>query len=333
MGLKWLDGFPASESWCVLDGPSIREAVEARWTAMLRAALFTIMPQYLHDASRYSHRLTLVFRGPILLAFAFLNLETVAIPDVSSWSGDERLSFWAPSLSGIRKRAKTSDAPDGRQKAPRFPTVVAHLGAIGCSPHSTVVDGEGLGSRLMKVQKALAYQMLAGPVRLLALEAIKPLDTLYYGRFGFQTSTPSFWSVSDPVSLVPMVHKLRPEDSVHLSDLHFHVAEPVDRSSIVAEDGPWSSVAPVVGRVSDFLWRHKDPESAANCLKLLCRRLGLTELECRKLWSMRFHSLMYAVKGSMRPKDPLVISEDWFQKSLTLDDAVVHALSKALQKL
>ena len=335
MGLTWLEGFPPSEAWCVLDGASIREAVEARWSAMLRAALFTISPQYLHDASKYSHRLTLVFRGPVLLAFAFLNVESVDIPDVSSWSGQERLSFWAPSLSGLRKKSKGGPGAAGghgkSRACPRVSTTVAHLGAIACSPHST----DALGSRLMRVQKWLAYQMLSGPVRLLALEAIKPLDTDYYGRFGFQTSTATFWSVSDPVSLVPMVYKLLDSDGACAAVYLGPPVVPVDRSKNVQEDGPWASAAPIASRMSDFMWRCKDHDAAFECLRTLCKRLSLTDLECQKLWSMRHHSLMYGRPESMKePKQPLHVPLEWFVKSsLSLDDATIHALSKALHKL
>jgi hypothetical protein len=318
MGITWLEGQHPAESWCVLDQDSIREAVEARWNAMLRAALYTIMPQYLHDASTYSHRLTLVFSGPLLLAFAFLNVELVNIPDVSEWSGTERLSYRATSLSGLRKKAKCVSS-DG--KSHKVPTLVAHLGAIGCSPDST----DALGSRLMTLQKALAFQMLPGPTRLLALEAIKPLDTDYYGRFGFQSSTPTFWSVSDHVSLVPMVYKLSSKDE--LSDLFSDWAPmaPACRNNVEAVSGPWNSAAPIVKRVSDFLWRLRDPEEARACLRTLCRRLKLNSKECQKLWSMRHHSLMYGREGSL-PKDPLVLGSDWFESPAGFDETVLTAL-------
>ena len=314
MGLTWLEGTPESETWCVVYGASVREVVEARWLAMLRVALFTLMPQYLHDTSRYSHRLTLVFRGPVLLAFAFLNVELVNVPDLTAWSGVERLSYWALHLG---------------PKAPKRSTRVAHLGAIAVSPHGP----KGLGARLMAVQKGLAMALLpAEPVKILALEAIRPLDTVYYNHFGFQTSTPTFWTVSDPVSLVPMVFKLGPTDGLPglpgLPDLP--AVEPSVRIGLVPEPGPWTSLTPVVNKVSEFLWHLKADMEASMALLSLCKRLDLSETEVLKLWSMRHHSLEYGSKAP-RAKSALDVGPHWFTKPpVAFDSAALYALKHAL---
>ena len=310
MGLTWIEGTPESETWCVVYGASVREAVEARWLAMLRVALFTLMPQYLHDTSRYSHRLTLVFRGPVLLAFAFLNVELVCVPDLTAWSGVERLSYWALHLG---------------PKAPKRTTRVTHLGAIAVSPHGP----KGLGSRLMAFQKGLAHALLPDePVKILALEAIRPLDTDYYNHFGFQTSTPTFWAVSDPVSLVPMVLKLGASDAIGLPVMPLE--EPSVRIGLVPEPGPWASLTTVVRKVSEFLWHLKVDSEASAALLSLCKRLELTETEIHKLWSMRHHSLAYGAKAP-RPKSVLDVGPHWFTKPpVAFDAAALHALKHAL---
>lgn len=313
------------EQWRVVHGAEIAVAVEELLPAMSRAALYTIKPQYLYESKFVAHRLTLV-HGPDnkLLAFAFVNLEAHDMLDVTAWSGTERLSVWSESLkdSGIRSAAL---------KKAKILQHVGHLGAIACSP----LARKGLGARLLQFQKCVAYEMLrSGPrpfdgAYLLALEAIKPLDLLYYGPQGFQTTSNAFWSTTDSVGLAPMMCKLGPD---HMCAALAGLA-PVGPSRLV-DRGPVEGIhqlAVTAEKVVVFLWRTKDHCDAGEVLRQIVVRCKLTIVEARKLWSMRHHVLSYS-KGAL---DPAIVraecpaQEDWFEScKVRLDSKSMNLLRR-----
>lgn len=314
------------EQWSVVHGADISTTVDALLPAMSRASLYTIKPQYLYESKYVAHRLTIVRNmDNLLLAFAFVNLEAHDMLDVTAWSGTERLSVWSESLrdSGIRSAAL---------KKAKILQHVGHLGAIACSP----LARKGLGARLLQFQKHVAYEMLRGGPRpfdgafLLALEAIKPLDVLYYGPQGFQTTSNAFWSTTDSVGLAPMMCKLGPEHECPIL-----VGLPSVGPSRLVDRGPVDGIRQLTitaDKVVVFLWRTKDHCDAGEILRQIVVRCKLTIVEARKLWSMRHHVLSYS-KGVLDPsvmRAACPASEDWFEScKVRLDDSSV-ALLKSL---
>ena len=268
------------------------------------------------DHAAFTHRITVVFDGPKLVGFAMMNAETFQLPEaIEAWDGKERLTSNAASLA-------ETDMKGLMRRKTAFALPLAHLSVIGCSPFAR----RGLGSRLLRLQRAIAVSF-GFPAGLMAIEAVKPLDTDYYALHGFQTTTPTFYPLSDTVSLVPMFTKLvaadaapeplcyglaalaspAPVSSKDREAMH-HALWPADHENIKFIN----EASKLLSAILNFMWFQKDHEKAAEYLRRITVRAGLEPVETAKLWSMRFHSMAYQ-KTAIQSRVPLAADSAWFR--------------------
>lgn len=262
------------------------------------------------NAPSYSHRVTLVKTDGKLVAFAYMNAETFALPDaILAWDGVERLTQNAACFEAttLRKDLKRKDQLPGIS--------IAHLGAIACSPFAT----KGLGSRLLELQRSIAKAM-GHASQMLAIEAIKPLDVDYYAAMGFKTTTPTFYPTAFCVSLVPMFSKLSNTVAIDLSSLAHAVPittkQREDSFCALWPEGDarhaqYTDGHAMLTHVCNYMWQAKDTTLALESLRQIVVRANLTALEASKLWSMRYHSLSYQ-KPLPLERQPLTTSTEWF---------------------
>lgn len=301
------------EIWTVYhDAENIKKGITDLAVDMNRLVLFTLGASYIATMALYAQRLTLVrASNGQLMGFAIMNLETFQMPEwASEWDGTDRLTQNSESLRGVPKK-----------RGDKKPVVIAHLGALGCGP--LVV--KGLGGRILNFQKAMVASM---GLSFLAIEAIKPLDTDYYGPRGFQTTTPTFYPTSGP-TLVPMFCKITAEDlpkgpigPIELAD----IATPSvaittkEREAIAAPTDLWPAgderhqffmtECPVlVSAIYSYMWHLRDDDAAIEALRRLTVRTSLEPKETLKLWSMRFHSQKRLADKKSLP----ISSSDWFK--------------------
>jgi len=295
---------------------------------MNRAVLNTLGAHYLSRTTYIAHRLTLVFANGRIVGFAVINYETFEMPVyVHQWNGLERLSQKSASLQMV----------PAKLQAAKEKYDLMHVAAIGCSPFAT----RGLGSRILTFQKHMAVGL---GVPFIALEAIKPLNTDYYSKHGFQTASPLFYPTSTTTNLVPMLYKVRDTDassSLHLQAFlkslneDMYHRDPWDATDRMASenlpDCLWPSnddrhkildeCATLSQRIVHYLWQCRSNEDAKECLRQLSVRAGFTLEEIKKLWSMRFNCLNYENKNPL-DKIPLDMgTRSWLDGArVTLSD-------------
>jgi hypothetical protein len=301
---------------------------------MNRAVLFTLGAHYLSSTTYIAHRVTLVFKANQIVGFAVINYETFDLPVyVNQWNGAERLSQKSPSLQDVQNKLH----------APKKSFNLMHVAAIGCSPFAT----RGLGSRILSFQKCMASAL---NIPFIALEAIKPLNTDYYSKHGFQTASPLFYPTSTTTNLVPMFYKVLPTDTSSSSSLNGFLAElnksmyhrdPWDAADRAASETLphclWPSEDPrhafldecasLSFKIVFYLWQCRGNEEASECLRQLAVRSSLHLDEIKKLWSMRFNCLNYENKNPL-DKVPLNMgSRSWLDgPRVELSDASRKAL-------
>jgi hypothetical protein len=297
---------------------------------MNRAVLFTLGAHYLSRTTYIAHRVTLVFKGGVIVGFAIINHEKFELPVyVTEWNGKERLSQKSPSFQEVQNKLH----------APKRSYNLMHVAAIGCSPFAT----RGLGSRIVTFQKYMA-RVLGVPF--IALEAIKPLNTNYYSLHGFQTASALFYPMSTTTNLVPMFYKVLDSDRSTSEDLNtmllslnhpvFHrdAWDAADRmESEKLPDCLWPADDPrtlyleecakLSTKIVFYLWNCRSNDDALECLRQLSVRAELNLEEIKKLWSMRFHSLNYENKNPLERTPLNMGTRSWLdgpRVSLT-DDA------------
>lgn len=310
----------SEESWTLYhEADGIKKAISEHAHDMNRLVLFTLGHTYIMSMALYAQRLTLV-KNPSgqLMGFAIMNIETFMMPEwASEWDGSERLTQNADSLKHVPKK-----------RTEKRPTKIAHLGALGCGP---LVAKMGLGSRLLDLQKVMAASM---GLSFLAIEAVKPLDTDYYGPRGFHTTTPTFYPVGPAPTLVPMFCKIGPPGgpggpaasrdllaALEAIDVPEVAITTKEREAIGVPTDLWpaddlrhqffTTECPVlVSYVYNYMWHIRDDTEALEALRRLTVRANLVTKEALKMWSMRFHSQK---RSSETNKSLPMSSASWFK--------------------
>ena len=251
-----------------------------------------------------------------ILAFAFLNAEKFKLPDsVFSWDGLEALNSNSESMKGTELRAKL------RRK--EFADVdVSHLAAVGAS----ATCKKGLGRRVINFQKLLSIAF-DHKSKIIALEAIKPLDNELYPQMGFKNTTSSFYPLEDSSCLVPMFMKLQ-DVEVPLCLRKFKIANPIEttfrnmqRACIFDDDvgrHKMKTSYALTMAICTFLWRLKNDDDAKERLRQIVVRAEFSRKEAEKLWSMRHRCLSYSCTLE---KTPLNVDDEWFKKKIDLNVA------------
>lgn len=282
----------------------------------------------------YAHVLTMVYdTSDRVLGFAFLDFELAPLPEIANeWDGVSKLS--SASFGAKAYEAKKQVANKNRPGTP-----LSHVSALGASPFSLSHGGLGLGMRIMRLQRHLAHAAmsrgLVGPIFM--IEAMKPLDRIYYPKIGFMEALRTWVPVEDTY-LQPMCSKLVDSDHapaaaavVCLDDLELVAydhrvdgvvdmfgSEPVDGANRLSA----ANCSEIISAVRDFLWATKDNGKAAGLLRQICKRAGLANVEATKLWNMRGHT----ANLSPLPDYPAGMST-WFSEAA--DASLVHLVLQA----
>lgn len=245
-----------------------------------------------------------------MLAFAFLNSEIFQLPDsVFLWDGEESLTQNSASMQGSDLRSKL------RRK--EFVDVeVAHIAAVGAS----ATCARGLGRRVIAFQDVLSAAF-GHRSKLIALEAIKPLNSELYPEMGFQNTTSSFYPVEDSATLVPMFKKI---GDVVISETIAQLKKPnsisttfrvAPRECMIASE-KMKFVNPLMSAVVFYLWSIRNDDEAKERLRQICVRAKFLREHALKLWSMRRRCLSYNKKP--HECQPLVISDDWLKPKINI---------------
>jgi len=302
------------EAWHIYDASDALDPVmKEHFAKIFQMALFTLQAEYIVNTCIYSDRFTLVYdvtvSPPVLVGFAALNCELFELSEaVSLWDGKSHLS-----ASYYRYNRRTV----------KRPTPVVHLSVI-------VSEKPKLGPRLLEFQKVLALGFNQQS-KLLALDAIKLLDILFYGRHEFQTTTQAFYPTSYK-DTVPMFFKLdaleilnkflglpqlkesfdklqnglRKTRAVTMTSeqrISFRVSDPGrdplwptnHHDHYLYEDSPI-----LCDLVFDFLWTKRTHEQAVTRLKTIMRRGSLSERQGQRLWVMRRYTSAYDINAKPR---------------------------------
>jgi len=273
----------ANEIWTMTTD---RSYATEKFEEMSRTILFSLGPQYLLQSAKNCHVMTFVHVDGLLMGFAFLTVEKKAnMPEnFMHWSGDNLLNAHTVKLN--KKNIEV---------------LLGHITVIGCS-----VFAEKLGERLVKSQRSLAF---AAGCSALAIEAVRPLDEIFYPNLNFQKASPKFHDFKD-TKLVPMISKLGPQDLMEfepclLDYIRDHAVVTEDNEDLVPQE---SHV--LMSRIQLFLWKMKDDNArAAEALRKIAVRMNLDPKEYAKLWSMRFNCSKY--NDSEASRHPLEITQDW----------------------
>jgi hypothetical protein len=294
------------EIWEVFDSRADHQKVMAEHLfTIMKLSCFTLKPDYIMRTCLYSNRFTLVFKvsemKKELIGFASLNAEMFEMPrDVLLWDGKSRLSIH--SVGPKRTTVAKQDTP------------VVHISSIVCDSK----DNKDLGTRIVLFQKLLAL-CFEFEHRLLALEAIKPLDALFYKQNDFQTATETFYPTSFD-DTVPMFCKIQEIALMKLfmsteGSSIFRALQNLDKPKTIqfrTHDRELMRILPDLWDSSDvrqtkfedmtvlvelvwaFLWLTKEKqEEAIQRMKVLVRRANLTFDDCMRLWRMRKYTTTY----------------------------------------
>jgi hypothetical protein len=230
-------------------------------------------------------------------------------PSIDFWDGRERLTRDAVSLQDTDIRSELL-------KGTKISKTLPHLSILGSC---------GRGKALLDIMRRIASNSES---KLMAIEAMKPLDTTFYNNFGFFTTTETFYPIDEANMLMPMFHKFTsieecpflPENA--FADKPKWPVTPID--IVTVENANF-----VLTFLSTFLWKTKYHDEAAELLRRVVVRQKLNPFEASKLWRMRLHCLAY--KSDKVDSVPAPIQDSWFQKK-TLDAATIQAVRNALER-
>ena len=151
---------------------------------MVACCMFALNAQYLLHSSRYAQAFFFVRDGPKLMAFGMMDFRTIKLPDglEANWDGKGRL---IKTLPGITSKVQC------------VPQIVAHIPAIA----SCATADKGTGAKLLK--RMMSCAMYNG-CSFLIIEALKPLDKIYYPQYHFACTT----LLESKDNLQPMIVKL-----------------------------------------------------------------------------------------------------------------------------
>lgn len=232
------------------------------------------------------------------------------MPDsVFLWDGEESLTQNSSSMQGSDLRSKL------RRK--EFSNIeVAHIAAVGAS----ATCARGLGRRVIAFQDVLSAAF-NHKSKLIALEAIKPLNSELYPEMGFQNTTSSFYPIEDSAVLVPMFKKIgNPIISEQISSLKKPISIETSfrnaprKCPIAAEK--LQSVAPLMHAVVSYLWSIKNDDEAKERLRQICVRAHFLRSHALKLWSMRRRCLSYNKKP--HESSVLEFTDDWLRPKINI---------------
>jgi hypothetical protein len=233
-----------------------------------------------------------------LIGFASFNIEYFELPEeIDRWTGHEKLttnSIGRPPA----KRGHKLNIP------------VCHVSSIITDPKYS--KSLHLGSRLLNFQKLLtmSYNFSHG---LLALEAIKPLDILFYPTHSFYTTTDTFFR-KDHKSIRPMFFKLQTRTSAYTATIgalqhvplwisleQLHKGNPTvqyQERQAMHDTEHWNIVPSMIqNEIRRFLWDLKDHVLARTTILEIEATYGFSKDEVNRLWRQRRYTLAYKEIG------------------------------------
>ena len=349
------------EEWHIFDSRcDLVQIVAHFFPDLLRMCLYTLMPDYILNVARYSDRITLVItRDPIgtpkLIGFASINAEVFDLPmEVAAWDGKSKMTFKEITGSKGFHRANT-----------KRDTPLVHISCIICDEPRGTPRAQGqasLGQRLLDFQKILAITMNFDS-RLVALEAVKPLDTLFYARQKFFTTTKTFYPVIYKET-VPMFHKLDLNAlflrfATSKSSTWYETLSKMDAPKLIKTmtrvattyERPWPDMDPrqaifedaftIYHLIYNFLWtKGLSDEQSMLRIRMFIRRAQFSEDQILRLWHMRRYTLSYDSTTREFKEDflnaypDLVAKQEWFRPSkLLFGSQETYTLRKLIAEL
>ena len=344
------------ETWHVFDSRcNLQDIVATYFEQLLRMCLYTLTPEYILNVAKYSDRITLVMSkdtSPKLLGFSSMNAEVFDLPmEAAAWDGNTKMTF--RELTGTKTVHRTNTKRD---------TPLVHISCIICDEPKERRKGQSLGQRLLEFEKILAFTMNFDS-RLVALEAVKPLDQLFYAKQKFFTTTKSFYPLIYK-DTVPMFHKLDisgmclrlaacRNSSWYQTLLSLEKPKCIKTEQRVATkferlwpvDDPrepiFEDATVIFTLINAFLWtKNLSDDQAMSRVRMFIRRAKFSEDQILRLWHMRRYTLGYCHTTSSFNEEflssypDLVAKKEWFKpSSILFGDRDLYALRKLVSNL
>jgi hypothetical protein len=246
-----------------------------------------------------------------LIGVAMMDLKQFYFPpSIDFWDGRERLTRDAVSLQDTDIRSELL-------KGTKIEKTLPHLSILGSC---------GRGKALLDIMRRIASNSES---KLMAIEALKPLDVFFYNKFGFYTTTETFYPIDESNALMPMFHKFTSIEECPFLEADAFAAGPKWPVTPIDPD-VIENANFVLKFLSTFLWKIKYNEEASELLRRVVVRQKLSPFEASKLWRMRLHCLAYKASDKV-DSVPAPIQDSWFQKK-TLDRETIKIVRMALEK-
>jgi hypothetical protein len=246
-----------------------------------------------------------------LVGIALMDLKSFEFPPaIDFWDGRERLTQNALSFqeTDIRSQLLT------KQKITKI------------LPHLSILGSSGRGRCLLDIMRRIASNCNSN---MMAVEAMKPLDSTFYCKFGFYSTTTAFYPLDESNMLMPMFHKFTSiEECPFLQPEAFEYTSnkwPVPK----IEYSVIENANILLQFLSTFLWKTKNHDDASESLRRIVVRQMLTPSDASKLWRMRLHCLAYKSSEPVDCATPII--ESWF-KSKPLKTEVIKAIRAAIER-
>jgi hypothetical protein len=247
-----------------------------------------------------------------LVGIALMDLKQFDFPPaIDFWDGRERLTQNALSFAETDMRSQ----------------LLTKLKIPKSLPHLSILGSSGRGRPLLDIMRRIASNCKSN---MMAVEAMKPLDSTFYCKYGFWSTTAAFYPIDESNMLMPMFHKFTaieecpflPAEAFEFNQFNESKAtRPVINYAII------ENANIILQFLSTFLWKTKNHDDAAESLRRITVRQMLSPSDASKLWRMRLHCLAYKTSEPVECATP--ITESWF-KSRPLKPEVIAAIKKAV---